>query len=161
MATITDILGSNHRRTIPRRWAKHHTRLCEERDRLLARDLSPPEASSTKMDELADAGAAETLQGMTLVNAAATREVLHEVLEALRRIERGTYGICEITGEPIEEKRLQAIPWARYSFAGQDDLEKGGFGRKTGLPPLETVIEAEPAEEDDDQASSKNEPDAN
>jgi hypothetical protein len=95
------------------------------------------------------------------VNAAATREVLHEVLEALRRIERGTYGICEITGEPIEEKRLQAIPWARYSFAGQDDLEKGGFGRKTGLPPLETVIEAEPAEEDDDQASSKNEPDAN
>ena len=88
---------------------------------------------------------------MILVSAAATKEILHEVLEALRRIERGTYGICEITGEPIEEKRLQAIPWARFSFAGQDDLEKGGFGRKLGLPPLEAMIEdAQPAEEEDD-----------
>jgi RNA polymerase-binding transcription factor DksA len=149
MATIADILGSNHKRTIPRRWATHYERLCNERDRLVDRDCSTPESSSTKMDELAEAGAAETLQGMTLVSAAATKEVLHEVLEALRRIERGTYGICEITGEPIEEKRLQAIPWARYSYAGQDDLEKGGFGRKLGLPPLDTVVEAEPAEEGD------------
>jgi RNA polymerase-binding transcription factor DksA len=149
MATIDDILGLNHRPTIPRRWAKHHTRLCDERDRLMARDFSTPEDSSTKTDELADAGAAETLQDMTLVSAAATKEVLHEVFDALQRIERGTYGICETTGEPIEETRLQAIPWARYSYAGQDDLEKGGFGRKLGLPPLETVIEAEPAEEDE------------
>jgi DnaK suppressor protein len=113
------------------------------------------------MDELADAGAAETLQGMTLVSAAATREVLHEVLEALRRIERGTYGICEITGEPIEETHLQSIPWARYSYAGQDEREKGGFGRKQGLPPLDTVIEAEPAEEEDEWVSCKNDPGAN
>jgi RNA polymerase-binding transcription factor DksA len=101
------------------------------------------------MDELADAGAEETLQGMSIVSAAATAEVLHEVLDALRRIERGSYGICEITGEPIEAERLGAIPWARYSFAGQDDLEKGGFGRKLGLPSLETVREPEPVEEDE------------
>ena len=148
MATIADILGLNHRPTIPRRWADHYERLCDERDRLLARDCSTPESFSTKPDELADAGAAETIQGMTLVSAAATKEVLHEVLDALRRMERGTYGICEITGEPIEETRLEAIPWARFSYAGQDDLEKAGFGRKQGLPPLETVIEAEPADED-------------
>ena len=148
MATIADILGLDRRPTIPGRWANHYERLCDERDRLLARDCSTPEGSSTKMDELAEAGAAETLQGMTLVSAAATKEVLHEVLDALRRMERGTYGICEITGEPIEETRLEAIPWARFSYAGQDDLEKGGFGRKHGLPPLETVIEAEPADED-------------
>jgi RNA polymerase-binding transcription factor DksA len=149
MATIADILGSNHKRTIPRRWANHYERLCDERDRLVDRDCSTPESSSTKMDELADAGAAETLQGMTLVSAAATKEVLHEVLDALRRIERGTFGLCEITGEPIEETRLQAIPWARYSFVGQDDLEKGGFGRKSGLPPLDTVVEDKPADEDE------------
>ena len=147
MTTIADILGLNHRPTIPSRWTDHYERLCDERDRLVARDCSTPEVSSTKMDELAEAGAAETLQGMTLLSAAATKEVLHEVLEALRRIELCTYGICEITGEPIEATRLQAIPSARYSYAGQDDLEKGGFGRKQGLPPLETVIEAEPAEE--------------
>jgi hypothetical protein len=71
MATIADILGSNHKRTIPRRWANHYERLCDERDRLVDRDFSMPEGSSTKMDELAEAGAAETLQGMTLVSAAA------------------------------------------------------------------------------------------
>jgi RNA polymerase-binding transcription factor DksA len=117
MATVADILGSNHRPTIPRRWANHYERLCNERDRLVARDCSTPEGFSTKIDELADAGAAETLQGMTLASAAATKEVLHEVLDALLRMERGTYGICEITGEPIEETRLEAIPWARFSYA--------------------------------------------
>ena len=149
MATIADILGSNRRPTVPRRWANHYEWLCDERDRLMARDFSTPEDSSTKTDELVDAGAAETLQDMTLVSAAATKEVLHEVFDALQRVERGTYGICETTGEPIEASRLQAIPWARYSYAGQDDLEKGGFGRKQGLPPLETMIEDEPVEEDE------------
>jgi RNA polymerase-binding transcription factor DksA len=150
MATTADILGLNHRLSIPSHWASHYERLCDERDRLVARDCSTPEGSSTKMDELADAGAEETLQGLTLVSAAATKEVLHEVLDALRRLERGSYGICEITGEPIEAERLSAIPWTRYSYAGQDDLEKGGFGRKLGLPPLETVMEPEPVEQDEE-----------
>ena len=44
---------------------------------------------------------------------------------------------------------LAGLPWACYSFSRQDDLEKGGFGRKLGLPPLDTVIEAEPADEDE------------
>ena len=70
MATVADIFGSNHRPTIPRRWANHYERLCNERDRLVARDCSIPEGFSTKIDELADAGAAETLQGMTLASAA-------------------------------------------------------------------------------------------
>jgi RNA polymerase-binding transcription factor DksA len=151
MATTADILGLSSRPAIPRRWASYHERLCDERDRLSARDCSAPESSPTKIDELADAGSEQTLQDMSLVSAAATSETLYEISEALRRIESGTYGICEITGEPIEAERLSAIPWARYSFAGQDDLEKGGFGRKLGLPPLETVIdEGEPAEEEDD-----------
>ena len=38
------------------------------------------------MDELADAGSVQTLQNMSLVSAAATKETLHEVLDALRRI---------------------------------------------------------------------------
>jgi len=148
MATTADILGLNSRPAIPCRWASHHERLCDERDRLVARDCSTPESSTTKIDELADAGSEETLQDMTLASAAATKEVLQEVLDALRRIERGTYGLCEITGEPIETERLGAIPWARYSYAGQDDLEKGGFGRKRGLPGLGTMSEDEPVEED-------------
>ena len=149
MATTADILGIDRRPTIPPRWARHYERLCSERDRLLARDCSAPESFSTNMDELADAGADETLQGMSFVSAVATKETLHEVLDALQRIECGTYGICEITGEPIEAKRLNAIPWARYSCAGQHDLEKGWFGWKPVLLGLETSIIEEPTEEED------------
>ena len=147
MATTADILGLSSRLAIPRRWASYHERLCDERDRLSARDCSAPESSPTKIDELADAGSEQTLQDMSLVSAAATSETLYEIAEALQRIERGTYGICEITGEPIEVERLSAIPWARYSYAGQDHLEKDGLGRKPGLPALGVIREAEPVEQ--------------
>ncbi len=60
------------------------------------------------------------------------------MLEAIRRIECGTYGICEVTGEPIEEARLQAIPWARFSLRGQQEVEAGGSGRRLGIPALQS-----------------------
>lgn len=41
---------------------------------------------------------------------------LNEVISALKRIEDGTYGICEISGEPIEIERLEANPSARTSM---------------------------------------------
>ena len=66
-----------------------------------------------------------------------------------QRIECGSYGICEITGKPIEAKRLSLIPWACYSCTGQKELERQGFGWKPGLPALVVVSEDEPTEEDD------------
>ena len=48
---------------------------------------------------------------------------LMEIDYALSRIENGTYGICEETFEPIEEVRLQAIPWTRYSIEGAEIRE--------------------------------------
>lgn len=45
---------------------------------------------------------------------------LIEIEYALSRIENGTYGICEETSEPIEEPRLMAIPWTRYSIEGAE-----------------------------------------
>jgi RNA polymerase-binding transcription factor DksA len=102
------------------------------------------------MDELADAGSEETAKSMAFASTAATKETLHEVLDAIRRIERGNYGICEITGQPIEAERLNAIPWARYSRAGQDDLEKDGFGWKPGLSALEMASDDEPTDEEED-----------
>jgi DnaK suppressor protein len=44
--------------------------------------------------------------------------LLREIESALQRIESGTYGICEETGEPIEKDRLLAIPWTRLSLEG-------------------------------------------
>jgi len=107
----------------------------------MARDRSSPTASSAKMDDLTDAAAEESQRNLSLVAAGATQDMLAEVLAALHRIERGTYGICEITGEPIEAGRLKAIPWARYSLQGQNELERNGFGRKHVVPALESLRE--------------------
>jgi RNA polymerase-binding transcription factor DksA len=57
--------------------------------------------------------------------ASSEHDVLFEIDEALRRIELGTFGICEMTGEPIELERLRAIPYTRYSLGAQAEMEKG------------------------------------
>jgi DnaK suppressor protein len=46
-------------------------------------------------------------------------ELLREVQQALRRIDNGTFGICQGCGEPISGKRLEAIPWAKYCLTCQ------------------------------------------
>ena len=58
------------------------------------------------------------------------RKMLTEIDDALRRIEEGTYGICEGNGEPIPKPRLNAIPWARYCVPCAALLEKGLLGKK-------------------------------
>lgn len=49
---------------------------------------------------------------------------LAEIDAALTRVERGTYGICELTGQPIPMERLEAVPTARYDLSGQKKYEK-------------------------------------
>lgn len=49
---------------------------------------------------------------------------LLEIENALSRIEKGRFGICEITFEPIESVRLKAIPWTRYSIEGAEIVEE-------------------------------------
>ncbi len=45
----------------------------------------------------------------------------NNIRRALKKIEEGTYGICEVSGEPIEEERLAANPAARTCIAHKDD----------------------------------------
>src|SRR5262245_56049782 len=49
--------------------------------------------------------------------------ILGAVHDALQRIKDGTYGKCIIDGEPIEEKRLESIPWTPYCFKHQKQIE--------------------------------------
>jgi RNA polymerase-binding protein DksA len=51
---------------------------------------------------------------------------LQAVNDALRRFDEGTYGYCEECGRPIPEKRLRALPEARYDIECQAKLEKQG-----------------------------------
>src|ERR1051325_8674528 len=127
MATTAEILSSNKRSNSFGRWSKQYHQLCVERDRLLARNFSTQESSSVKLDDISDAAADESERGLAFVAARATHANIVDVLEAIRRIERGTYGIYELTGRPIESERLSAIPWTRYSLEGQHELEKAGL----------------------------------
>lgn len=51
------------------------------------------------------------------------KSLQYEVGEALKRMDDGTYGVCEETEEPIGFKRLSAQPWTRLSLEAQQDLE--------------------------------------
>ena len=52
------------------------------------------------------------------------KQLLFEVQEALRRMDDGTYGVCEESEEPIGYKRLMATPWTRLSIEAQSELEQ-------------------------------------
>ncbi|MBH47666.1 MAG: conjugal transfer protein TraR [Halobacteriovorax sp.] len=49
---------------------------------------------------------------------------LREIDVALRKIEEGTYGFCEVSEEPIEKKRLEKMPWARLSLEAAEEMER-------------------------------------
>ena len=52
------------------------------------------------------------------------RRLLKEVLEALRKVDEGGFGACERCGEAISEKRLEALPFARYCIDCQRLVEQ-------------------------------------
>jgi DnaK suppressor protein len=82
------------------------------------RDL---EATQDPADMAANAYTKELLISMS----ANDRRLLELIDEALGRIEAGEYGECVNCGEPVQEKRLEAVPWARYCLKCQDLQERG------------------------------------
>jgi DnaK suppressor protein len=52
------------------------------------------------------------------------RRLLRDVVSALQKIEDGSYGTCERCSEPIAEKRLDAVPFARYCINCQRLVEE-------------------------------------
>ena len=53
------------------------------------------------------------------------REKLLQIDQALKRIDEGTYGICEVTGEKIGEERLRVLPFTTLSVEAQEEIERG------------------------------------
>jgi len=56
--------------------------------------------------------------------------LLTEVLQALKRIDDGTYGTCVTCGNPIPEKRLEAIPWAARDVKCEQAIEQRNLSRE-------------------------------
>jgi DnaK suppressor protein len=74
--------------------------------------------------DLADRASSETDRALELRTRDRQRKLISKIDEALRRIEEGTYGYCEETGEPISLKRLEARPIATLSVEAQERHEK-------------------------------------
>lgn len=87
------------------------TQLLDQRKVLASREVTGDEA---------DLGAHAFDENQLYVKNQRVREQLLEVEYALARIERGVYGVCEETQEPIEAERLLALPWTRLSIEGAE-----------------------------------------
>jgi DnaK suppressor protein len=81
------------------------------------------EASAFGMHQ-ADAGSDAYDRDFALSLLSQEQDALYEIDEALKRIELGTYGKCEMSGKPISHARLEAIPFARFTVECQSQLEK-------------------------------------
>jgi DnaK suppressor protein len=86
------------------------------------------ERSSTALGDEADQSTALLAENNLLATQQRLRAQLLAVEHALARIERGTYGICEETEEPIEKERLLAIPWTTLSIEGAEIREDSSVG---------------------------------
>ncbi|MEO7165939.1 MAG: TraR/DksA C4-type zinc finger protein [Spartobacteria bacterium] len=81
------------------------------------------EASAFGMHQ-ADAGSDAYDRDFALSLLSQEQDALYEIDEALKRIDLGTYGKCEMSGKPIMHARLEAIPFARFTVECQSQLEK-------------------------------------
>lgn len=81
------------------------------------------EASAFGM-HTADAGSDAYDRDFALSLLSQERDSLYEIDAALKKIELGQYGVCEISGKPIPHARLEALPFARYTVECQAELEK-------------------------------------
>jgi RNA polymerase-binding transcription factor DksA len=81
------------------------------------------EASAFGMHQ-ADAGSDAYDRDFALSLLSQEQDALYEIEEALKRVDAGTYGVCEMSGKPIPHARLEAIPFARFTVECQTQIEK-------------------------------------
>ena len=79
---------------------------------------------SAKHPDLSDRASSETERALELRARDRQRKLIAKIDAAIERIEMGTYGFCEETGEPISLKRLDARPIATLSIEAQERHER-------------------------------------
>lgn len=109
----------------------------------------------------ADAGSDAYDRDFALSLLGKEQDALYEINEALKRIETGTYGVCEGTGTKIPEERLEAMPFARYSVAYQEKIERSQVTGRWSRPVhslfgLDNADDAADDDKDEDDAPSGN-----
>ncbi|MFM8753203.1 MAG: RNA polymerase-binding protein DksA [Phenylobacterium sp.] len=82
------------------------------------------QAETENHPDLADRATSETDRALELRTRDRQRKLISKIEEALRRIDEGSYGYCEETGEPIGLARLDARPIATLSLEAQERHER-------------------------------------
>jgi len=82
------------------------------------------QAGTRNIPDVADRASEETDRALELRTRDRQRKLVSKIDSALRRIEDGSYGYCEETGEPISLKRLDARPIATLSLEAQERHER-------------------------------------
>jgi DnaK suppressor protein len=86
--------------------------------------LATLQSENENHPDLADRASSETDRAIELRARDRQRKLIAKIEAALSRIDDGTYGYCEETGEPISIKRLEARPIATLSLEAQERHER-------------------------------------
>jgi RNA polymerase-binding transcription factor DksA len=138
-------------RPVPRKPVKLTPFMKQQRERLMAlRDTildsmagvakdtlrSRPEGSEASAFGMhqADAGSDAYDKDFALSLLSQEQDALYEIEEALKRIDNGTYGVCEMSGKQIAHIRLEAMPFARFTVECQAELEKNKRFSRSRVP---------------------------
>src|SRR5207249_2778603 len=150
-ATAASILGRSEAKSsrkngevkIKAQWAKFYNRLLELREQLMRQMNGLAKESAQELAgyslHMADSGTDNFDRDFALSLLSSDQDAIYEIEEALKRIEKNTYGICELTGKQIPKSRLEAIPWTRFTVQAQAQLEREGALRQRRLGVLGTV----------------------
>jgi RNA polymerase-binding transcription factor DksA len=111
----------SHTAHIPHQWTWHHHALLKIRD-TLRRECAEHSDDARRITEFdphdaADAANLHNDYGTLIAEIRFEEAELTEVEAALERLEHGAYGICAVTGQPIEPERLRALPWTQLCEA--------------------------------------------
>lgn len=127
-------------------WLKYYTTLMDLRERLVAQMNGLAKESAEEMAgyslHMADSGTDNFDRDFALSLLSSDQDAMYEIEEALKRIEKNTFGICELTGKQIPRARLEAIPWTRFTVEAQAQLERDGALRQRRLGALGSVDSA-------------------
>src|SRR5881296_621431 len=160
------LLGRNHReRKLSPFTRKQKEKLLQLRDAMVdsmagvAQDTlrsraEGSEASAFGMHQ-ADAGSDAYDRDFALSLLSQEQDALYEIDQALKRIEVGTYGVCEMSGKPIPHARLEAIPFARFTVECQWQLEKQNKASRVrqSVTSLFGLTEEEGGEAEEEEAA--------
>lgn len=88
-------------------------------------DVKRPDDATGYSQHQADEGTDDFDRTISLELTGKEFEILRQIDRALEKIDESTYGVCDVTGEEIPKKRLDAIPYATMTVKAQEMREKG------------------------------------